>query len=79
MLFLMLAVLAEMNFFVFSFRVPVNNHAANSAPEAKPIPIANVLVLLILLINLIFCTIVTLVKKKCFPTCNFPNSNENLT
>ena len=75
MLFLMLAVPAEMNFFVFSFRVPVNNHAANSAPEAKPIPIANVLDLLILLINLIFYTIVTLVEKKCFCTCNFPNSN----
>ncbi len=66
MVFLMLAVLAEMNFFVFSFRVPVSNHAANRAPEAKPIPIANVLDLLILLINLIFCLIVSLHPKKCF-------------
>ena len=62
----MLAVRVVMNFLVFSFRDPVSNHAANSAPEAKPMPIANVLDLLILLINLIFCTIVTLVEKKCF-------------
>jgi hypothetical protein len=74
MLFLMLAVLAEMNFFVLSFRVPVNNHAANRAPEAKPIPIANVLDLLIILINPIFITNVTLVAKKSFSTCNFPNA-----
>jgi|GEM_PF-5480946 hypothetical protein len=60
----MMAVRVEMNFFVFSFRVPVNNHAANKAPEANPIPIANVLYLLILLINLFLCTIVTLVEKK---------------
>ena len=70
----MLAVLLEMNFFVFSFRVPVNSHAANSAPEAKPIPIANVLDLLILLINLNSCTNVSLGAGKCFNTCNFPNS-----
>jgi 3-phosphoshikimate 1-carboxyvinyltransferase len=74
MVFLMLAVLVEMNFLVFSFRVPVNNHAANRAPEAKPRPIANVLYLLILLINLIFCLNVTLHAKKSFSTCNFPNS-----
>lgn len=49
MLFLILAVRDEMNFFVFSFLVPVNNHAAKSAPEAKPIPIANVRYLLIVL------------------------------
>lgn len=60
----MLAVREEMNFFVFSFRVPVNNHAVNSAPEAKPIPIANVLDLLILLINLIFNTNVAVLAKK---------------
>ena len=60
----MLAVRVEMNFLVFSFRVPVNNHAANSAPEAKPIPIANVLDLLIILINLIFITIVAVVAEK---------------
>lgn len=60
MLFLILAVLAVMNFFVLSFRVPVSNHAASSAPEAKPIPIANVLDLVIILNNLIFITKVTL-------------------
>ena len=60
----MLAVRVEMNFLVFSFRVPVSNHAANSAPEAKPIPIANVLDLLIILINLIFITIVAVVAEK---------------
>ncbi len=43
MLFLMLAVRVEMNFFVFSFRVPVKSQAANRAPEANPKPIANVL------------------------------------
>ena len=75
----MLAVLAEMNFFVFSFRVPVNNQAANSAPEAKPIPIANVFDLLIILINLIFITNVTVVAKKSFSTCNFRNANTKLT
>lgn len=74
MLFLILAVLAEMNFFVLSFRLPVNNHAANRAPEAKPILIANVLDLLIILINPIFITNVTLVAKKSSPTCNFPNA-----
>ena len=75
----MLAVLEEMNFLVFSLRDPVNNHAANSAPEANPMPIANVLVLLIIPINLIFYTIVTVVEKKSFPTCNFPNSNTKFT
>lgn len=75
----MLAVLAEMKLLVFSLRDPVSNHAANSAPEANPIPIANVLVLLILLINLISYTIVTLVEKKCFTTCNFPNSKQKFT
>ena len=68
---MMLAVLFEMNFLVLSFRVPVNNHAANRAPEAKPSPIANVLDLLILLINLIFCLNVTLLAKICFATTNF--------
>ena len=68
-LFLMLAVRAEMNFLVFSFRVPVNNHAANNAPEAKPIPIANVLDLLIILINLIFITIVAVLAKKSSSNC----------
>lgn len=68
---MMLAVLFEMNFLVLSFRVPVNNHAANRAPEAKPSPIANVLDLLILLINLIFCLNVTLLAKICFATGNF--------
>src|SRR5687768_7130696 len=63
-----------MNFLVFSFRLPVNNHAANRAPEAKPNPIANVLVLLILLNNLIFFLKVTLPAKKCFSKCNFPDS-----
>lgn len=74
MFFMMLAVLFEMNFLVFSFRVPVNNHAANKAPEAKPSPIANVLDLLILLINLFFCLNVTPFEKICFATGNFPNS-----
>ena len=64
MVFLMLAVFEEMNFLVLSFLVPVNNHVANSAPEAKPIPIANVLDLLILLINLIFNTNVAVFAKK---------------
>jgi 3-phosphoshikimate 1-carboxyvinyltransferase len=67
-----------MNFLVFSFRLPVSNHAANSAPEAKPIPIANVLDLLILLINLIFCLNVTLHAKKSFSTCNFRNSKRKV-
>ena len=71
----MLAVLVEMNFFVFSFRFPVNNHAANSAPEAKPIPIANVLVLLILLINLIFCVFVAVLSKKTFDDVIFQTQN----
>jgi 3-phosphoshikimate 1-carboxyvinyltransferase len=66
MVLLMLAVLAEMNFLVFSFRFPVSNHAANSAPEAKPMPIANVLDLLIILINLFFCVFVTVRSKKLF-------------
>lgn len=74
----MLAVLAEMKFLVFTLRDPVSNHAANNAPEANPIPIANVLVLLILLNNLFFCTIVTLVEKKCFATSNFPNSKHKV-
>lgn len=73
MVLMILAVLLEMNFFVFSFRAPVNNHAAKRAPEAKPTPIANVLDLLILLINLIFCLNVTLGAKICFSTCNFRN------
>lgn len=65
-----------MNFLVFSFRFPVNNHAANRAPEAKPMPIANVLDLLILLINSIFFLNVALPAKKCFPNRNFPNRNK---
>lgn len=69
MVLMMLAVLLEMNFFVFSFRAPVNNHAANRAPEANPTPMANVLVFLILLINLIFCSNVTLGEKICCSTC----------
>jgi hypothetical protein len=71
MLLLMLAVLEEMNFLVFSFRSPVNNHAANSAPEAKPSPIANVLDLLILLNNLIFCGFVAVRREKYFSSRNF--------
>ena len=78
MLFLMLAVLAEMNFLVLSFRDPVNNHAANSAPEANPSPIANVLVLLILLINRIFRSNVTGSGKISFSTCNFPKINDQV-
>lgn len=75
MLLLMLAVLAEMNFLVFSFRFPVSNHAANSAPEAKPMPIANVLDLLIILINLIFCVFVTVRSKKLFDDVIFETQN----
>ena len=73
----MLAVLVEMNLLVFSFRVPVNNHAANSAPEAKPIPIANVLDLLIILINLIFITNVTVVSKKSFVLVIFETQTQS--
>jgi len=79
MVFLMLAVLEEMNFLVLSFRVPVNNHAANSAPEAKPIPIANVLDLLILLINLIFCSNVALLVKISFSTLIFETLTTDFT
>ena len=75
----MLAVLEEMNFFVFSFRVPVNNQAANSAPEAKLTPIANVFDLLIILINLISITNVAVVAQKYFSTCNFRNKTTKLT